>query len=624
MTIEPKKGISKKTIALIAIIIIAFSSVAVAANYMLTPKSTAKPDMPTISLTVIGSSGEQQVLNEQDIAALESYTAHGGVKTSGGQLSHVGTYTGVPILPLLDLVGGIQSDQTLTVTSSDGYSMTYTYNQVNGHTLAMYDSTGSEATPTQQIKMVAAYFRDNTVLPSDEGPLRIVFLGKDGLLGQGNMCAKMVSQLKVSASIQDWTVNVNATTNLVMNRQSFDAEISHYGINYTDNSGNVWTGTALWRWVSWSILNGGVNHTSLDAGYSVKVISGNSQYATFDKSKVEANNNIIVAAKLNGAVLQAPNWPLTLVGSAVDSADSIKNIVEIQIIPENAPIVEQDWSITVEGSTVETMHKSDFEARAASSIQTYNDSVSIWSGLPLHYIVDWAQSNSIITSDSLANGYVIKVIASDNTVLFNDTRLDQNNHIILANKVNSTILAGNYFPLTLTGADLAGSEIAKSITKIQIIPIPHIQLTLVAANGTKVNLFSNDLLKFTAYSANGGTRSNSGTLANYGSWTGVPILTLCNIVGGVTSSNSVKISDIGGGSTTYSYAAVNAQGTATYDSTGASVTPTQPLTMIVAYYLNSTAISSSNGPLRTITVGPDGYYTPGNLSWKQIVKIEII
>jgi hypothetical protein len=83
MTIEPKKGINKKMIAIIAIIVISISTVAVAANYALSQKSTAKPDIPTISLTVIGSSGEQQVLNEQDIADLESYTADGGVKTSG-------------------------------------------------------------------------------------------------------------------------------------------------------------------------------------------------------------------------------------------------------------------------------------------------------------------------------------------------------------------------------------------------------------------------------------------------------------------------------------------------------------------------------------------------------------
>jgi hypothetical protein len=54
------------------------------------------------------------------------------------------------------------------------------------------------------------------------------------------------------------------------------------------------------------------------------------------------------------------------------------------------------------------------------------------------------------------------------------------------------------------------------------------------------------------------------------------------------------------------------------------VTPTQPLTMIVAYYLNGTAIQLDPGPLRTITVGPEGYYTTGSYSAKMVVKIEIL
>ena len=38
------------------------------------------------------------------------------------------------------------------------------------------------------------------------------------------------------------------------------------------------------------------------------------QSATFDDSEVKLNDDIIVAAKLNDAVLTVPYWPLTMVG----------------------------------------------------------------------------------------------------------------------------------------------------------------------------------------------------------------------------------------------------------------------------------------------------------------------
>ena len=85
-------------------------------------------------------------------------------------------------------------------------------------------------------------------------------------------------------------------------------------------------------------------------------------------------------------------------------------------------------------------------------------------------------------------------------------------------------------------------------------------LTVVGSTGTQVTLQSNDIAALTAYSAYGGTRSTTGTLANFGNYTGVPMLTLCNLVGGVTSGNTVKVTASDDYAITYSYAQVNGQG----------------------------------------------------------------
>jgi hypothetical protein len=156
-------------------------------------------------------------------------------------------------------------------------------------------------------------------------------------------------------------------------------------------------------------------------------------------------------------------------------------------------------------------------------------------------------------------------------------------------------------------------------------PIPVVmELTIVAANGTQYTINQASMAQFTAITANGGTRSSSGTLANYGAYTGVPIMTLLNYVGGVTSSNSAKVTASDNYTNTYTYQQLNGEGVGTYDSTGSAVTPTQPLTMIVAWYLNSTALASNTGPLRTMYVGSEGLYSSGNMNAKMTIKIEIL
>jgi hypothetical protein len=238
----------------------------------------------------------------------------------------------------------------------------------------------------------------------------------------------------------------------------------------------------------------------------------------------------------------------------------------------------------------------------------------------------WGQNNGAISSSALTAGYVVKVIASDgSTATFNDSRISMNTGIFIANKLNGSALPSDSWPLRLTGNDLSsGKERLKAVTQIQIVPLQHLNVTLVAANGTQVVLYSNDLIALSSVSGYGGTRSSSGTLGNYGVYTGVPIVTLLSRVGGVTSSNTVKVTASDGYATTYTYTQLNAQGISTYDSTGTAVNATQPLTMIVAYFLNDTNISSSNGPLRTMIVGSEGLYSTGSLSAKMVVKIEIL
>ncbi len=324
---------NKKILAIAVILIVI---VAVVAAWQVPPLLTGgnkNPNVPSLSLTLKGATGEEKVLDETDFADLTAITSQGGYKTSGGVIATVGRFTGVSVLSLCDLVGGMSSDATLTVIASDGYSMVFTYDQVNGQDFTTYDPiTGSEKVATQPLTLVVNYLHNDTALPSEIGPLRMGVVGSEGLLTEGHFWVKKVSTIEVTPNVRDWTVSVEATSTLRMDRQALTADLNHFGVNYTDSNGNVWTGTALWRWVSWSNYNGGVTNATLDKGYKVKIISGDGTSATFDDSEVKLNDDIIVAAKLNDAVLTVPYWPLTMVGPDVTSAKAVQNIIKMQII----------------------------------------------------------------------------------------------------------------------------------------------------------------------------------------------------------------------------------------------------------------------------------------------------
>jgi hypothetical protein len=150
-------------------------------------------------------------------------------------------------------------------------------------------------------------------------------------------------------------------------------------------------------------------------------------------------------------------------------------------------------------------------------------------------------------------------------------------------------------------------------------------LTVVALNGTQIILNQNEIGNLTSYQAYGGLRKSSGTIANLGNYTGVPITTLLNMVGGIRNGYSVKIMALGSSpySQTLSYPNLNGTGLNTYSSTtGALVQHNQTLTPMLAYYYNGANLTSG-GPLRLVIVGPEGLCTDGKLWVQNVSRLEI-
>ncbi len=203
MTAPEKKTFNTKLLAAIIIVIVIISVSVVVAEYGFIQKAEPQVNtqLPAISLLLVGSDRTTKTLSETDIAALEAYTGSGGIRSHGNQISGIGSYTGVPVLTLVNLVGGIKSGETLTVTASDNYTMTYSYDAVvNGQGFTTYDTSGSQKDATQPLQLVLTYYYQGSVLSSDQGPLRMGILGSEGLVTQGNQWEKWVVKLQVNAA----------------------------------------------------------------------------------------------------------------------------------------------------------------------------------------------------------------------------------------------------------------------------------------------------------------------------------------------------------------------------------------------------------------------------------------
>ena len=308
------------------------------------PSDNVSVRLQPANLTLVALNGTSLTLNESGIATLEPFESRGGFLTSAGSIRGIGNYTGVRLVDLCGLVGGITNSCSLRVTASDGYSMVYTYDQLMGNNLVTFDpATGDGVNHTQPLTAVLAYYKDGANLTSDEGPLRIGILGSEGLLTEGHWWIKYVVKIEIRSSVVDWTLILRGALVENMTRGTFESGVNEqcHGLNWTDSNSNVWTGIPLWLLVG-RVDDGDVHETNSSVrafndtlalhGYTVRVLNGQGYSRDFDSTRVMRNANIMVANGLNSAPLPDPYWPLRLVGSGLSNNEMLSNIVEIQII----------------------------------------------------------------------------------------------------------------------------------------------------------------------------------------------------------------------------------------------------------------------------------------------------
>jgi hypothetical protein len=134
----------------------------------------------------------------------------------------------VPLTTLLNLVGGITSYNSIEAIASDNYTWALTYDQATAGNFTTYDPvTGNPVQHSQPLTAMLAYYKDDVNLTSEDGPLRLVVVGPEGLLTDSKLWVKLVTTLKVVGGPPSHDVAITNVT-------SYKTVVGQgYGLNVT-------------------------------------------------------------------------------------------------------------------------------------------------------------------------------------------------------------------------------------------------------------------------------------------------------------------------------------------------------------------------------------------------------
>lgn len=335
-----------------------------------------------IVLSVVNNSTEKEY-TLGTIKALPSVEGQAGLKSSTGKIFLPALYKGVLLTDFLKEVGGDDPAMAVEVEAKDGYSMTYTYEQVAKGIFIMYDpATGEEITDAGPLQVILAYSTEGKDLdPEQDGYLRLMVISKEGnQVVDGHWATKFVTKLTVKPLVEEWALEMEGAINYKVDRGSFEScsTAKCHPASWTDTKSQIWAGVPLYMLIGEVDDEnkhdaGGYNKALAQAGYTIDLIAKDGYTVSLDSKVVDGNQNILVAYTMNDNPLNDKDFPLKLVGPDLDKKQSIGGIAKIVLHIDPIQIVEATLEPTVEPTVAPT----DVPTKGAASEPVSSDSVAL-------------------------------------------------------------------------------------------------------------------------------------------------------------------------------------------------------------------------------------------------------
>jgi hypothetical protein len=299
-----------------------------------------------------------------------------GIKSSTGKITPPVMFKGVALKDLAEFIGGMDETTGFNVVAEDGYSITYSFDQLQNGSFIAYDpATGEELKNPVELTAILAYEADGKPFDAkQDGALRLAIISAElNQVTDGHWSVKWVNKLEVKSLGEEWACIWLALSPEDTDRASVEScgAPQCHGSTWTDDKAQEWVGVPLWLFVGSvddEIEHEGpaFNDALAEAGYSVDVIASDGYTVTFDAARINRNDNIIVAYKVNENPLPDEFFPLRLVGSDLEKKEMVGMIAEIHVgveplaeclrprptEPAAATVSEADATLTVFGSVI--------------------------------------------------------------------------------------------------------------------------------------------------------------------------------------------------------------------------------------------------------------------------------
>ncbi len=346
-------------------------------------KPTAAPassDPTGTVLALVGPNGGH-ALNMAQLRAMPVTDGQGGIKSSTGQITVPEQFKGVSLLDLVKALGvPFDPSMGVTVSAEDGYSMTFSYDQVMNGEFTSYDpAIGNELTTHDPLTAIIAYEHAGKPLTTaEEGTLRLVVISAtNNQVVDGHWSVKWVNRVEVKPVGQTWTLDLSGAISSPVTRDSFQScgSPSCHGTSWQDSNGQNWVGVPLWLLVgevddSDSHSDHAYNHALAEASYTIDLVGSDGFTVSLDSKTVQDNNQVLVAFMVNDAELPEQYYPLRLVGSGLTNNQMVGKIVQIKVnvppapAPTLAPAPANAGSLSISGLVNSPLTLSDAELHA--------------------------------------------------------------------------------------------------------------------------------------------------------------------------------------------------------------------------------------------------------------------
>jgi hypothetical protein len=305
---------------------------------------------PAIPVLEIAGEAEVKSLSMEELKALPTTEGYAGIKSSTGKITPPVMMKGVALKDLAELIGGMDETNGFNVVAEDGYSITYSYDQLQNGSFIAYDpATGAELKNPVELTAILAYEADGKPFdPKQDGALRLAIVSADlTQVTDGHWAVKWVNKLEVKNLGAEWALQLDGAISKPTDRVSIEScgAPQCHGASWVDDKGQEWAGVPLYYFVGSvddEIEHEGpaFNRTLADVGYSVDVIAADGYTVTFDAARVQYNKDIIVAYKVNENQLPDDFFPLRLVGDDLEKSEMAGMIAQIKVGLEPLPIIE--------------------------------------------------------------------------------------------------------------------------------------------------------------------------------------------------------------------------------------------------------------------------------------------